>query len=267
MDVNSINTNINSLNSIPQNQVDKASSSSKVEDNDEFLKLSINEYNQKRDELSESLQAFNEGIGISKTAENGLEKQRSILGNIQEKLTSIGNDNSFDGDKNIMKNEINQELLNFREEAFQTKYKNENLIAVDNYEENLSINVSTKEAYFSIDKPNTPDIVNQLAKEVSASDFNNTDSLQATINKVENSVNQLQNLTDQFTDLGNKLESSARVSIQDQINLSNQNQVAQEVNFGKEANDFSKTNVQANIGYLAASQANIVQAQSVKLLS
>ena len=31
--------------------------------------------------------------------------------------------------------------------------------------------------------------------------------------------------------------------------------------------DFSKTNVNSNLGYLVASQANIVQAQSVRLLS
>ena len=38
-------------------------------------------------------------------------------------------------------------------------------------------------------------------------------------------------------------------------------------NFGKESSDFSKTNINSNLGYLAASQANIVQAQSVRLLS
>jgi flagellin len=38
-------------------------------------------------------------------------------------------------------------------------------------------------------------------------------------------------------------------------------------NFGQDSTDFSKTNVSVNMGYLAASQANIVQAQSVRLLS
>lgn len=268
MDVNSINNSISSLNSnVPSHQVDRATSSAKIEEHDEFLKLSISDYNKQRDELSQSLQAFNEGIGVSRTAINGLEKEQEFLTNIQDKLTQLKSDDNTDYDKNSLKNEINQDLLKFREEAFQTKYKNENLIVVDDYEENLSIDISTKEAYFSIDKPNTPEIAVEVAQEISKSDFNNPDALQATINKVENSTNQLQNLKDQFTDLGNKLESSARVSIQEQITLSNQNKITAEINFGKEANDFSKTNVQANVGYLAAAQANIIQEQSVRLLS
>ncbi len=267
MDVNSINNNISSLNSVPQQHIDRTNSTEQIDNSDPFLKLSISDYNKKRDELSQSLQAFNEGIGVSKTAQNGLEKQQEYLQNIQEKLTTIKNDSNTDYDKNTQKNDVNLELLKFREEAFQTKYKNENLIAIDDYEENLSINISTKEAYFSIDKPNTPDVASQLAQEISTTDFNNTDALDETINKVENSINQLQNLKDQFTDLGNKLESSARVSIQEQVDLSNENRANKNINFGNEVNDFSKTNIQANVGYLAASQANIVQEQSVRLLS
>lgn len=267
MDVNSINNSISSLNNVPQQHVDRANSTEQTDNNDPFLKLSINDYNKQRDELSQSLQAFNEGIGISKTAENGLGKQQEYLQNIQEKLSTIKNDKNDDTDKNSQKNDINLELLKFREEAFQTKYKNENLIAIDDYEENLSVNISTKEAYFSIDKPNTPDIASNLAQVISTTDFNNTDALLETINQVESSVNQLQNLTDQFTDLGNKLESSARTSIQEQVDLSNQYKVNKEINFGKEASDFSKTNIQANVGYLAAAQANIIQEQSVRLLS
>ncbi|WP_072680570.1 hypothetical protein [Arcobacter sp. LA11] len=267
MDVNSINNNIASLNSVPQQHIDRANSTEQINNNDPFLKLSISDYNKKRDELSQSLQAFNEGIGISKTAQNGLEKQQEYLQNIQEKLTDLKNDDNIDYDKNTQKNDVNLELLKFREEAFQTKYKNENLIAIDDYEDDLTVNIFTKEAYFSIDKPNTPDIASQLAQEISNTDFNNTDALEETINKVENSINQLQNLKDQFTDLGNKLESSARVSIQEQVELSNQNRANKNINFGNEVNDFSKTNIQANVGYLAASQANIVQEQSVRLLS
>ena len=267
MDVNSINNNISNLNNIPQQQTGRVDSTGKIENNDEFLKLSINDYNNKRDELSASLQAYNEGIGISKTANNGLENQKEKLTNIKNILEKLQEKGSDESNNNDVKNEINQELLKFREEAFQTKYKNENLISVDDYEENLSITVSTKEAYFSIDKPNTPEIASQIAQTISKSDLNNTDALQATINVVENSTNQLQNLTDQFTDLGNKLESSALSSIKEQVELSNENRKNKDINFGKEMNDFSKSNVNANLGYLAASQANIVQAQSVRLLS
>ena len=267
MDVNSISNNISNLNNIPQQQTGRIDSASQIENSEDFLKLSINDYNQKRDELSASLQAYNEGIGLSKTATNGLENQKENLTNIQNILKKLQEEGLEETNKNEVKNEINQELLKFKEEAFQTKYKNENLIAIDDYEENLDVTISTKEAYFSIDKPNTPEIASQIAQTVSKADLNSTDALQATINVVENSANLLQNLSDQFTDLGNKLESSARVSIQEQVELSNENRANKDINFGKEAIDFSKSNINANVGYLAVSQANIVQAQSVRLLS
>ncbi len=267
MDVNSINNNITSLNNIPQHHVDKSNGPVEIENKDEFLKLSISDYNKKRDELSASLQAFNEGIGISRTAQNGLQKQEEFLQKAEDILTKLKDDQIVSDDKNELKNSINQELLNFREEAFQTKYKNENLLAIDDYEEKLSIDISTKEAYFSIDKPNTPDIVSQVAQIISSNDFNNPQGIENALNSIQNAQEQIQSIQSQFTNLEKNLESSARESIKDQIDLTKQNSASNEINFGKEANDFSKTNIQANVGYLAASQANIVQEQSVRLLS
>ena len=87
------------------------------------------------------------------------------------------------------------------------------------------------------------------------------------MNKVSSSANQLKNTYDDFTEFGNKLESSARETIKTQIDLYNDNKYNKDKNFGKESSDFSKTNINANLGYLAASQANIVQEQSVRLLS
>lgn len=77
----------------------------------------------------------------------------------------------------------------------------------------------------------------------------------------------MENIKDDFKDLQEKLKESAKSSIQDQISLSNENRKNKDLNFGKESNDFTKTNVMSNMGYLAASQANIVQEQSVRLLS
>lgn len=269
MDINNVNNNIASLNSSSDYQLNKANGSSKVQDNSsDFLHLTINDYNQKRDELSESLQSFNTGIAITKVAENGLNKQEEILNNIQEKLNSLDENTQ---NKNEIKNDLNKELMNFKEEAFQTKYQRENLIALDDYEENLAVTISTKEAYHSIDKPNTPQIANSLAQEFSRNDFNNEDALNLTKEQVALAQKEIQGYKDQFNDLGGKLESSARDSISTQVELSKLNmqnlKKGEEVNFGKEMNDFSKTNITSNIGYLAASQANIMQEQSVRLLS
>ena len=102
---------------------------------------------------------------------------------------------------------------------------------------------------------------------INNSDLNNSLNVNNSMDKVASSSSKLQNIYDQFTDFGNKLEESARDSIKEQIDLFNQNKINKDRNFGKESSDFSKTNVNANAGYLAASQANIVQEQSVRLLS
>ncbi len=268
MDISSINSNINSLNNIPNQQIGKSNSTSQINNNDdEFLKLSINDYNRQRDELSSSLQAFNEGIGISLTAQKGLEKQEYILKKIEDILIKVQDEQSFIENKNEVKNSINKELLNFKEEAFQTKYQNENLLVIEQYEDELAINIRTKDSYFSVDKPNTPQIALELLQTINSNNFNNPEELENTINTLQTAQEQLQDFQTQFSNLETNLEISAKETIKKQIDISRQNQANNEINFGKESNDFSKTNIQANLGYLAASQANIIQEQSVRLLS
>ncbi len=265
MDVNSINNNITSLNNVPNQQLGRSESTQGIENNDQFLKLSINEYNQKRDELSASLQAFNEGIGISITAQNGLQKEQEHLQNIHDRLIQVKDEQNLQ-DKNQIKNELNQQLLGFREEAFRTTYNKENLLSIDDYEENLSIDISTKEAYFSIDKPNTPEVASQIGQEISRNDLNTEEGLDLTLQGIENGIGHLQNIQAQFQNLNQNLQESARTSIQEQRDLSNQNRANKQFDFPKEVTDFTKTNVTANAGYLAASQANIVQEQTVRLV-
>ena len=268
MDVNSINNSLNSLNNNVQNQqISKSNQTSQVENKDEFLKLSINEYNQRRDELSISLQTYNNAIGISRTAVNGLGTQENILKNIQDQLTKVAQVDTNTFDRNNVKNDINSQLINFREEAFYTRYKNESLLSVDEYTNNETINVSTNENYFSIQRPNTPEISTQIGQEISKSDFNNTQDLQSTIQVVSSGINQLEEYQSEFTKFENELITNAKVTIQEQVDLSNQNRVNNNINFPKEVTDFSKSNINANAGYLAASQANIVQSQSIRLLT
>lgn len=268
MDVNSINNNVSSaLNNVPNQQLGRTENTSEVTSSSDALRLSITEYNKQRDELSQSLQTYNEGIGISRTAQAGLQRQEEILNNIQDKLTQALDERELNSDKNPIKNEINSELLQFREEAYNTRYNRESLLSVDEYEQNDTITISTRDAYFSIDRPNTPDISAEIAQEVSKTDLNDPEAVGNLQKVLENGLAGLRSFQQQFGNLEENLQESARDSISQQITLSQQNSKNREVNFGKEAADFTKTNISANAGYLAASQANIVQEQSVRLLS
>ncbi|WP_321315720.1 flagellin [Halarcobacter sp.] len=263
MDVNSIENGLVSLNNTPQ-KINKKSDTSVVHnDKEDSFSLYIKDYNKKRDELSSSLQAFNEGIAITKIAIRGLEKEQNSLRDIEISL-SLNNEYN---DKNNIKKSILEELQNFKEIAYDTKYKREKLIAVDDFEENLRIEIFTKESYFSIEKPNTPIIASLVTQNINKSDLNNQASLDKLILSVEKAINELKNIESQFDELHNNLVQSAKKSIQDQVNLSNQNKRKKSIDFTEEVNNFSKDKVKANSGYLVTSQANIVQDQSVDLLS
>ena len=264
MDINSINNNISTLNTSSSLNLDKISSSKSVNKiSEDSTNLYINEYNKKRDELSLNVQSLNEGIAITKIAQNSIEKQQEYLTNIQTKLE---NSDSYEN-KNDLKQSINEDLRSFNQVAYETKFKKENIIATDYYDDKKTIDINTKSANFSIEKPNTPTYANEIFELSNNSDLNDSTALQEVTNKVRTSSNQLKNTYDEFTEFGNKLEYGARETIKDQVNLYNENKINKDRNFGKESTDFSKTNVNANMGYLAASQANIIQEQSVRLLS
>ena len=265
MDVNSINNNnISTLNSSASLQLERSSSTNKVNNTPkDALNLNINDYNEKRDELSLNVQSLNNGIAASKIAQNSIEKQQEYLINVQNKLEKITNYE----DKNDIKQSINEDLRSFNQIAYETKFNKESLLVINNYDDKTSIEVNTKNSNFSIAKPNTATYANEIFEAVNTSNLNDPNTLNGVVNKVASSANQLQNTFEEFTEFGNRLETSARETIKDQINLYNENKFNKDKNFGKESSDFSKTNISANLGYLAASQANIVQEQSVRLLS
>lgn len=264
MDVNSINNSINSLNNSASLQVDKSSKSKQVGKlNEDGLTLSIKEYNNKRDELSLNVQALNNGIAITKISTNAIDNQKVYIENIQEKMSNIENYQ----DKNDIKAEINQELRSYNQIAYGTKFKNENLLVTNRYEDNPVIEVNTSNAYFSVEKPNTAQYSSDIFEAVNNYDLNKNENLNASIDTISSSYGKLQNNYEQFAQLGSDLEVNARDTIKEQQNLYTNNVLSKQRNYGDESSNFSKSNVSANSGYFVASQSNIVQEQTVRLLS
>ena len=264
MDVNSISNNISTLNNSSSLQLEKSNSSSKIiNNNKDALNLSINDYNKKRDELSLSVQSLNDGIGMTNVAQKAILKQQDNLTNIQTKLETLDNYEN----KNDVKQSINDELKSFNQTAYETKYKKESLLAINYYDDKNTIDINTKTSNFSIEKPNTPIIANEIFEIVNNSDLNDQNKVNDAVIKVADSEKQLQNTFDQFKDLGNNLEINAQETIEKQVILFNENKINKNKDFEKDSADFSKSNITSNSGYLAASQANIVQEQSVRLLS
>lgn len=263
MDINSINNNNINLSTSSSLQLDRANALKPQKTSQEDgLVVQINDYNKKRDELSLNIQSLNDGIATSTIAQKSLDKQQQYLQNIQDKLSNVDNFQN----KNDLKQSITEDLKKFSQTAYETKYKDENLLISNNYDEKNSLEISTNKDVYSIEKVNTADYANKIFEAVNNTDLSNPDSLNKLKESVKDYSNKLKDYSDNFTNLQDKLKEDAKSNIKEQIDLYNQN-VTKIKDFGKESADFSKNNVNANIGYLVASQANIVQAQSVKLLS
>lgn len=268
MDINNINTNINTLNPSVPLQLDRSSATSRIENTkDESLSLIVNDYNKQRDALSIDVQSLNDGIAISKISQNAVNKQLESVNQIQASLENLKSDELDIQDKNQIKNQTNEFLKDFNDIAHQTKFKKENLLSVDFYDEKKEFEINTANGNFSMPKPNTPDYSSEIFDSINIADLNNPEHLNLVIDKVKEVSTKLEKITNDFSQMEEKLVDNAKDTLNTQVNLYNEIKLNEGRNFGKESNDFSKTNVSANIGHLAASQANIVQSQSVRLLS
>ena len=260
MDINAINSsnNIQNLNNSSSLNVQKSQLKYSIGDfqNENTANLNVSQSSILKSEFSQDIQSINDGIAKSKIAQTSMDKLQDFLKNIQNKLENSQNYQ----DKNELKQAINQDLKEFNIQAFETKYKDEALIANRYSDEQESIQVSSNSNLFSIDKPNVANFTNDIFSAVNNSDLNNSQNVDYALSVVSNSSRQLQNFSNQFSDFSKQLEDDAKNKISEQS-------FNKLVDFGKESSDFTKSNIVLNAGYLAASQANIIQEQSVRLLS
>ncbi len=267
MDVNNINNNVSNLNQSQNNirlekpGIDKIVG--KIEN--ESLSLNISAYNQRRDDLSLDFQSLNEGLSVSKIAEESLEKQQVQINEIQKKLESLNSQDNTLQDFNDVKKDVNENLKKVNQIAYETKFKDDTLLTVDAYEQNKEVEISTSTNNYKFEKTDTTDLATTVFESVNNSNLNDTNSLNNSIKTVQEVGNRLESVKDEFKKFGSTLEEDARTNLQEQKDLLVQNKITRD--FGKESSDFTKTNISANAGYLVASQANIVQEQSVRLLA
>ncbi|WP_206193934.1 flagellin [Aliarcobacter skirrowii] len=264
MDINAINNtnsiqNLNNLNSNQNIALEKSQLKYSVEDfqSSESTSLAVSKSSIIRSEFSQDIQSTNETIAKTKIAEASMNNLQDFLKNIDQKLQNSENLQN----KNDLKQEINQELRDFNQLAFSTKYKDENLIASRYSDDQDSITLSANGSLYSITKPNIANFTNNIFDAINNSDLNNPENLQKAIKSVEDTAAQIGNIANEFENFSKQLIEDVRNRIDEQRYNNNV------IDFGKESSDFTKANININAGYLAASQANIVQEQSVRLLS
>lgn len=217
-----------------------------------------------RNAFSYALTSLNEGIATTKITQDALDKQNSDLKQIASRLETIKDDQTSQEEKVQLKDEIQSLLQSFDQTANETRFNNKSLL---NQEEGEYLNIVTSNASFSIELPNTANI----SKEIVGA-FNNNDITTEFGNEVfATALNQnsqrLTNASKEIQNIEKNIETVARDAIQEQLQAVNNYASTNDINFGKESADFTKTSVVAQMGYLVSSQANIAQEQSVRLLS
>lgn len=269
MDVNNvdnISSNVN-LNPVPQQYIDKSRFNGSIDavDNDDALKISILDiYNKRRDDLSISLQNLNEGIAITQISLNSLNKQQENLKNIGTSLIELQNSGDFDNNRIATANAISDELNAYNLEAQEARYNKRSLLD-DQYGDQV-INIVTEQKNFLLTGLNTKAISKELVDSLQTNTLSSNEEVSKAIESLKDAYSKSKTFSDDYEKVQTEIKQTARESINQQLNLYKENSKMKELNFGSDVDNFSKTNISSNLGYLAASQAHIIQEQTSKLL-
>lgn len=256
------------LNSIPNQYIDKTKHTSNVAtlDKDDALKISINEiYNKKRDELSHTLQSLNDGIAITQISLNGLEKQDQALRNAESHLIRLETSGDYEANRYDTAEKISSELNNFINEAQNATFKKRYLLD-DQYGDEITTIVTDKKNY-TLSGLNTKAISQDIFANLKENTLSSTDEVMSAIENVRAGAKKIGDFINLYKEVQADIKQNARSTINEQINLLKENSSKEIFTFGQDMANFTKNSVNSNLGYLAASQAHIIQEQSSKLLA
>lgn len=268
MEVNNLNSVNNvSVNNVPKQYLDKARFDGSINtiDNQDSLKVSINEvYNKKRDELSHSLRNLNEGIAVTQISTNALSRQQENLKNIGNSLIKLENSGDYENKRFETAGEISDQLNMYNKEADNARY-NKKLLLDDQYGDEI-INVVTQSKNFQITGVNTKGISQELVNSLQSNTLSSSEDINSALKNLSEAMEKSKSFSEKFTAMNTEMKQVARSTLNEQINLLKDNTKLKDLNFGSDFSDFSKTNIMAQLGNLAASQAHIIQEQTSKLL-
>lgn len=264
MDVNNINQ-VNNLGNVSTQTTHNVNNTKAVASNEkDASNVTIKDLTQgDRNTLSLTLKTLNEGIATSKIAQDALQKQEEIFNNISQKIDIQLNNTLNEEEQNELKKEIIVSLQNFNEVAQNTKFNNNTLLNQDEQ----YLNIATSSSSFSIQMPNTTKISDDIITSFRQTNMSDSESLNQLSNAFKEGATSVNNTAKEFQSVEKSLQEVAKYTIEEQMNTLNAKATSNNINFGKESLDFSKTNVTSQLGYLVSSQANTLQAQGVRLLS
>ncbi|MEA3289218.1 MAG: flagellin [Campylobacterota bacterium] len=258
---------INNINNTTNSTLEKLSSGlaiNKASDDASGLAIA-DKLGVQKSSMAQSIDNFSSGIAMSNIAQDSISEQKTLLENIKtETLKAMNGTTSTEGREAIAE-QINKYIDQYEQIADQTNYNGESLLKT-NGDSSDDLSIVAEDSIVELQKSDTTSISDKL-KSFMGDFVSNPSSMDSLLDTVDEGIGQLASFASDYGSASNSLESMARNYMSAQTNLANAQSEIADADISKMVTEFSKTDLQSQLGYLVQSQANAVQQRTVALLS
>lgn len=267
MTINNTNsfTNVNNLQTNLLERISTGLAVNKASDDASGLAIS-DQLGLQKSSTVQAIENVNSGIAMSNIADGAISSQKELLENIKVETLKASNGTVSQEGRDAIANQIGKYIDQYEQIADSTNYNGESLLkTAGDASDDLSI-VGADDSFVNIKKADTTSISDQLRSFLD--DFTtNSNSRDSILDVVNNGMDKLASAQTEFGSSTNALESMARSYMNAQTNLAQAQSTILDIDYAKDVSDFNKTNIQTQMGFLAQSQGNAVQARTLALLS
>jgi flagellin len=208
---------------------------------------------------------MNSGIAMSSIAQGGISSQKDILENIKTETLKAMNGTTSEEGKAAIADQISKYIEQYDKIAESTKYNGQELLKTKG-DSTDDLSIATDSSIIEMSKADTASISDRL-KSFMADFATNPDSMNDIIATVDNGIDQLASYASDFGSAMNSFASNARNSMTTEKEVATAQSTIMDIDYAKEVSNFSKTNLQSQIGLIMQTQANAVQSRNINLLS
>ncbi len=264
MDINTSN-NINSINNVQNSALERIATGlaiNSASDNSSTLAI-VDALEAQRSTLNQSLGNVNSGIAMSNIAQGGITEQKNILNEVNTLTLEAMNGTTNQEGREAIKDQISSYMEQFDAIAQNTNYNGQQLLSGE--EKDLSI-ITDEDSTIEMKSTETKDISDTIKSFLNNFTTSST-ARENLLNATKDGMTQLSQKEGQFASAAVQMESAGRNALSSEAALAEASSTLIDVDYGKAISDFSSSNLMAQIGILASTQANAIQQRNVALLS
>lgn len=267
MNVNGSYTHVQGFSEVQTNSIEKLGSAHEINKaSDDASGLAIaQQLGLQKSTLSQAIENASSGIALSNIAQKGISSQKEILSNIREETLRASNGTLSEEGRDIIKKQIEKYLEQYEQVSESNSYNGNQLLktAGDSTDD---ISIATDDDIIAMEKADTTSISDSIRSLMG--DFTtNPDSRDALLDVLDNGIDELASFASDFGSASNALESYGRNAITAETQTASAKSSIIGLDYAKESENFNKTDLMSQIGYLIQTQANAAQTRNITLLS